>query len=236
VQLPQTVPWGRSFDEYVRMFALSERELGLSIVGCGDGPAAFNAEMTRRGDRVVSVDPLYRFSADEIASRVREIADQMVEGARRKAEAFVWTDFHSPEELGRRRLEIMHLFLADFEAGRREGRYVEASLPTLPFPDKAFDLALCSHLLFTYSGLLSEDDHVSGIVEMCRVANEVRIFPVLDMFDGGRSRHLEPVIARLREAGLAAELVRVPYEFQRGGNEMLKVSRAVDATSHRETG
>jgi hypothetical protein len=56
------------------------------------------------------------------------------------------------------------------------------------------------------------------------------------MFDGGRSRHLEPVIARLREAGLAAELVRVPYEFQRGGNEMLKVSRAVDATSHRETG
>ena len=236
MQLPQTVPWGRSFDEYVRMFALSERELGLSIVGCGDGPAAFNAEMTRRGHRVVSVDPLYRFSADEIAARVREIADEMVEGARRKADAFLWTDFRSPEDLGRRRLEITQLFLADFEARRREGRYVEASLPTLPFPDKAFDLALCSHLLFTYSGLLSEDDHVSGIVEMCRVAHEARIFPVLDMFDGGRSRHLEPVIARLREAGLAAELVRVPYEFQRGGNEMLKVSRAVDATSHRETG
>jgi len=226
VELRQTVPWGRSFDEYVRMFALSERELSLSIVGCGDGPAAFNAEMARRGNRLVSVDPLYRFSAAEVAARVREIADEMVEGARRKADAFLWTDFRSPEDLGRRRLEIMQLFLADYEAGRREERYVEASLPTLPFPDKAFDLALCSHLLFTYSSLLSEDDHFRGIVEMCRVANEARIFPVLDMFDGGRSRHLEPVIARLRKAGLAAELVRVPYEFQRGGNEMLKVSRA----------
>jgi SAM-dependent methyltransferase len=226
VELRQTVPWGRSFDEYVRMFALSERELGLSIVGCGDGPAAFNAEMTRRGHRVVSVDPLYRFSAAEIATRVREIADELVEGARRKADAFVWTDFHSPEELGRRRLEIMQLFLADYEAGRREGRYIEAALPTLPFPDNAFGLALCSHLLFTYSCLLSEDDHVSGIIEMCRIATESRVFPVLDMFDGGRSRHLEPVIVRLRNAGFAAELVRVPYEFQRGGNEMLKVRRA----------
>jgi len=226
VELRETVPWGRSFDEYVRMFALSERELGLSIVGCGDGPAAFNAEMARRGNHIVSVDPLYRFSAAEIAARVREIADEMVEGARRKSDAFLWTDFRSPEDLGRRRRGIMQEFLGDYEAGRREGRYVEASLPKLPFADKEFDLALCSHLLFTYSSLLSEDDHVRGIIEMCRVANEARIFPVLDMFDGGRSRHLEPVIERLRESGLAAELVRVPYEFQRGGNQMLRVTRA----------
>jgi SAM-dependent methyltransferase len=226
VELNQTVPWGRSFDEYVRMFALTERDLERRIVGCGDGPAAFNAEMARRGKRVVSVDPLYRFSAAEIAARVHEIADGMVEAARRKADAFLWTDFHSPEELGRRRLEIMQVFFADYEAGKRAGRYLEASLPTLPFPDNEFDLALCSHLLFTYSTLLSEDDHVDAIVEMCRVASEARIFPVLDMFDGGRSQHLEPVIVRLQRAGFAAELVRVAYEFQRGGNEMLRVTRA----------
>jgi hypothetical protein len=226
VELLQTVPWGRSFDEYVRMFSLGERELGLRIVGCGDGPAAFNVEMARRGNRVVSVDPLYRFSTAQIDGRIREIADDMVEGARRKADAFLWTDFRSPEDLGRRRLEVMQLFLADYEAGRREGRYLEAALPELPFGDGVFDLALCSHLLFTYSNLLSETDHVCAIVEMCRVADEARIFPVLDMFDGGRSRHLEPVTTRLHEAGFAAELIRVPYEFQRGGNEMLRVTRS----------
>jgi len=224
VDLQQTVPWGRSLDEYVRMFALGERELGLRIVGCGDGPASFNAQMSRKGKRVISVDPLYRFSAAEIAQRIDEIAGDMVEGARRKADAFLWTDFHSPEELGQRRLEIMQLFLADYEIGKREGRYVAAALPALPFGDGQFDLALCSHLLFTYSNLLSADDHVSAIREMCRVAKEARIFPVLDMFDGGRSRHLDPVIDRLREQGFTADLVRVPYEFQRGGNEMLRVA------------
>jgi len=63
-------------------------------------------------------------------------------------------------------------------------------------------------------------------VEMCRVAGEARVFPVLDMFDGGRSPHLDAVIGRLHVAGYTAELVRVPYEFQRGGNEMLRVRRA----------
>src|SRR5579862_543133 len=181
MELRQTVPWGRSFEEYLRMFALGERELRLRIVGCGDGPAAFNAEMTRRGHRVVSVDPLYHFSAEEIAERIRDVYDEMVEGARRKADSFHWTDFRSPEDLGRRRMEIMRVFLADYPAGRETGRYVEGALPTLPFADGEFDLALCSHLLFTYSSILSEDEHVKAIDEMCRVAGEARIFPVLDM-------------------------------------------------------
>jgi hypothetical protein len=44
------VPWGRSFDEYRQMFALTEADLGGRLVGCGDGPASFNAEATRRGE------------------------------------------------------------------------------------------------------------------------------------------------------------------------------------------
>jgi len=225
VELRETVPWGRSFDEYVRMFALAETDLDRRIIGCGDGPAAFNAEMTRRGKRVVSVDPLYRFSMDEIQHQINQVYDQMVEGVRRKAEAFHWTDFRSPEDLGRRRMEIMHVFLADFPSGRLQGRYVEAALPNLPFESSEFDLALCSHLLFTYSHLLTEDDHLAAICEMCRVAREARVFPILDMFDGGRSPHLGGVIRGLSAAGFAAEFVRVPYEFQRGGNEMLRVTR-----------
>ncbi len=108
-----------------------------------------------------------------------------------------------------------------------QGRYVDGALPNLPFDSSDFDLALCSHLLFTYSELLSEADHVAAICEMCRVACEARIFPILDMFDGGRSPHLDGVIRGLSAAGFVANLVRVPYEFQRGGNEMLRVLRPV---------
>ena len=40
-----------SFDEYRRMFSMTEADLGRRIVGCGDEPASFNAEASRRGFR-----------------------------------------------------------------------------------------------------------------------------------------------------------------------------------------
>jgi len=58
----EAVPWGRSFDEYRRMFGLSDQELRLCIIGCGDGPASFNSEMFQLGQRVVSCDPLYQLT------------------------------------------------------------------------------------------------------------------------------------------------------------------------------
>ncbi len=70
-QLDQVVPWGRSCDEYVRMFSLTDGDLGEKILGSGDGPANFNGTMRRRGRNVVSVDPLYQFSVEQIRGRVR---------------------------------------------------------------------------------------------------------------------------------------------------------------------
>ena len=47
--LEKVVPWGRSFAEYIRMFSLTEEDLEKRILGCGDGPASFNAELTKKG-------------------------------------------------------------------------------------------------------------------------------------------------------------------------------------------
>jgi hypothetical protein len=47
--LDQIVPWGRSFEEYRRMFAPSDADLRLRVLGCADGPASFNAEARRIG-------------------------------------------------------------------------------------------------------------------------------------------------------------------------------------------
>jgi hypothetical protein len=58
--------------------------------------------------------------------------------------------------------------------------------------------------------------------ELCRVAREVRIFPLLAL-DATPSPHIEPVSAALREAGFTVEIVPVDYEFQRGGNRMMRI-------------
>src|SRR5688572_32922873 len=99
------VPWGRSFDEYRRMFALSEDDLALRILGCGDGPAAFNAHMRWRGGRVVSCDPLYQFSARQIQARIDATYENVLAQTHANREKFIWDQIESPQALGKIRMD-----------------------------------------------------------------------------------------------------------------------------------
>ena len=224
--LDKVVPWGRSFNEYKRMFALTDDDLKGKILGCADGPASFNAEATRKGARVISCDPLYRFSGCEIRSRIEATYPEMMEQTRQNQSEFVWAEFASVEDVGRARMDAMQTFLDDYDAGLVQGRYVEAELPTLPFEDRSFDLALCSHYLFLYTDQLTEDFHHNAIHEMARVAKEIRIFPVRAL-GGIRSKHLACVTDRLQESRLSVTIERVRYEFVRGSNEMMRVVQAM---------
>lgn len=224
VTINDAYPWGRSYGEYRLMFSLTDGELDGRIIGCADGPAGFNAEMHRRGRRVVSCDPLYAFTGEQIRGRIKETAPRLVAWARETADQFVWDNIRSPEELRSVRMAAMEDFLADYDAGRREARYLPRPLPDLGFPDGSFDLALCSHFLLLYSHALTADFHAAAVREMCRVAREARVFPLVDM-RGERSRHVGPLIEALAADGLDATVERVDYEFQRGGNEMLRVTR-----------
>src|SRR3954469_17815503 len=122
--LTNLFPWGRSLDEYRRMCRLTDRDLQRRILGCADGPASFNAELTRRGGRVVSCDPLYRFDAEHIRARIDAAYPEMLDRTVRGRERFVWDVIRSPEELGRVRMAAMNDFLSDYDPGRRSGRYL----------------------------------------------------------------------------------------------------------------
>ncbi len=220
--LDEVVPWGRNFDEYVEMFALTPADLERRILGCADGPASFNAEMHERGHHVVSLDPLYAASPDELAARIDATFDKVMTQAHRNRDAFVWQNIRSIDHLAEIRRAAMQTFLADFPAGLRAGRYLAAALPHLPFADRSFDLILCSHYLFLYSDQLSAGEHLTDLAEMCRVAREVRIYP-LQALSGAPSPHVEPMLAALRAHGHRAEIVPVAYEFRRDSRTMLRV-------------
>ena len=220
--LDRVVPWGRSFDEYRHMFALSEQDLQSRILGCADGPAGFNAEASRRGAAVVSCDPLYRCDTRQIRQRIDATFDEMLDQTRRNADEFVWDTITSVDELAALRTSAMETFLADYDEGRTAGRYVEGELPALPFPDQSFDVALCSHFLFLYSDQLGETFHLDAVHELRRVAREVRIFPMLAL--GCRpSPYVETIVASVRSSGGDVSIEAVPYEFVRGGNQMMRI-------------
>ena len=114
---------------------------GAHLLGCGDGPASFNAELTAAGGSVVSIDPLYAFDAAAIGRRVDEVFDTMMAQTLDNLDEFVWGPVVAdPDHLARLRRGAMDRFLADYPAGRAEGRYVEGELPTLPFADGEFDV------------------------------------------------------------------------------------------------
>ena len=220
--LDQVIPWGRSMDEYKAMFALSEQDLNAQVLSCADGPAGFNAEMNRRGKRVISIDPVYQFTADEIQRRIDAVYPVVMEQLEQNLDDFVWTSIASPAALGKLRLKTMARFLADFPAGKTAGRYQACCLPVLPFDNQTFNLALCSHFLFLYSGQFSADFHCQAIGEMLRVAAEVRIFPLVTL-ESRPSPHQEEVFRWLTASGHRYEVQTVDYAFQRGGHQMLRI-------------
>ncbi len=227
MELENVVPWGRSFSEYREMFSLGQNDEMKKILGCGDGPASFNAELTKSGGSVVSIDPLYQFNHGQICTRIDDVYPQILEQMSKNEEDYVWETIDSIEKLGQVRMEAMEKFLDDYEVGKKSGRYINASLPLLPFENKAFDLALCSHYLFLYSDHVSQEQHILSIKELCRVASEVRLYPLLSL-DGKKSKHLKPVVSALTDNGINVSLEPVKYQFQIGATEMLVVASLID--------
>lgn len=231
MKLTEIIPWGRTLEEYQLMFNLSPANLNLKILGCGDGPASFNAEMTALGHSVISVDPIYQWSGEQIKQRVQNTYESVVSQVRQNSQDYVWNRFQNADELGQSRWAAMERFLLDYEAGLIEGRYRYQSLPHLEFDDHQFELGLCSHLLFSYSEHLSLDFHLNSITELLRVCKAVRIFPLINL-KGELSPYLETVIAYLSSAGFDVQVETVDYEFRKGGNQMLKIQR--NSSSNRE--
>jgi len=222
MQLADIVPWGRSLAEYQAMFKLTPADLSKHILGCSDGPASFNAELNQQGGEVTSIDPLYQFSHQQIQQRIQEVAPKIISEVTENQDDFIWEHIRSPQTLRSMRLHAMQFFLDDYEQGLRTGRYLNQELPKLAFNDNQFELALCSHFLFLYSDHLSLEFHQQALLELIRVAKEVRIYPLVTLTNQV-SPYLEQCIALLKDAGFSATLEQSQYEFQRGATHMLTI-------------
>lgn len=207
------------------MFALTADDLLGGVLDCGGGPASFTAELAACGRRAIAVDPIYQFPGSEIRARFEATAGSVLSQVRATPDDWTWGYHRDPDDLLTNRRAALERFLADYESGLQEGRYLAGELPVLPFASGSFGLAVCSHLLFLYSDLLTEDFHVRAARELCRVAREVRIFPLLTLARK-LSPHLAAVQSVLAADGWQSEVVRVDYELQRGGNQMLRLFRA----------
>jgi hypothetical protein len=222
MKLDKVVSFGRSLDEYTKMFNLSAEDLQKDILGVGDGPASFNAEGTVKGYNITSVDPIYQFAGTEIKQRFDAVVDNIIDQIIATPNNWVWSYHNNPQELKASRIKTLETFLQDYQQGKQENRYLPQELPNLDFADQSYDLALCSHFLFLYSEQCDCDFHVAAIQEMLRVSQEVRIFPLLTLMQE-TSPYLDFVMDKFSHLGYSVAMVKVPYELQPRANEMLVI-------------
>jgi len=222
-ELKNTVPWGRSLNEYIDMFSLSTADLNKTIISFGDGPASFNAEMTQLNRKVISFDPIYQFSKKELENQITETIPLVLEQTKNNRDNFIWTTISNIETLLEMRTSAMRKFIDDFESGKAEGRYIAHELPKRTrFKDAAFELGLSSHFLILYDQL-GIDFHLSSITEMLRICKEVRIFPTLNL-NAEKPAFLDDLIKHFDQK-YKVTVQKVNYEFQKNGNEMLTIKR-----------
>lgn len=231
----------RSLAEYRAVFGLTDADLAGSVLDCPGGAASFTAEARGLGADVVAVDPTYPPAGPtaQRAVRLRRLGEQAAAEAERghdwicsHPDGFVWTFFATPEDHLAQRRRAAATFTA--HASAEPQHHEQAALPHLPFDDGAFDLVLCSHLLFTYADRLDDAFHLAALGELVRVARgEVRVYPLVVV--GGNSEHegLEALLEQLAAEGVAAGLRPTGgYAFQRGADRVLVLRRATSANGN----
>ncbi len=224
IKLEKVVPFGRSLDEYIKMFNLTENDCKKSILSVADGPASFNAEGSKMGYQITSVDPLYIFNTQQIKEHFYEVIDDIIEQVEKTVNSWVWSYHKSPQELRKNRENVILLFCQDYEQGKKENRYQIGELPQLKYKDNEYELGLISHFLFLYSDHFDQQFHVDSINEMLRLCREVRIFPLLTL-EQEPSPYVNFIIRTLENEGYKCIIEEVSYQLQPKGNQMLRISK-----------
>ena len=224
LDLERVVFIGRTFEEYLDMFFLSEEELkGKKILDCPAGACSFTALGNKLGLDVTACDIAYDHSTEDLKNKGLQDVEHAIGNMKKVKSNYIWDYFKDIEHLRKHRLSALEDCTDDMV--KSSERYVPVTLPFLPFKDKEFDILLSAHFLFMYADRLDYQFHINTINELLRVTKEeIRIFPLVDL-EGKRYKHLDKLVSYLADNGYIVEEVKVTYEFQRNANSMLNIKK-----------
>lgn len=225
LQLDDILITGRTFEEYKRFFDLDVEKLkGKNVLDCPSGASSFVAEAKTQEIKAKGTDILYQFTKEEIKKQGEISIEKIYEDTS-------WMNGHnfefykSIQNHRKFREEALKKFLEDYN----KEDYFYNQLPKLNFEDDQFDILLSSHLLFVYDDRFDYEFHKKAILEMLRVAKEVRIFSMVD-FKNSRvkeeknfSPYAYKTIEELQE--FKCTIQKVDFEFQPRAGYMLKITK-----------
>jgi hypothetical protein len=215
---------GRTLSEYVKFFDLDLSSLkGWTILDCPSGPSSFVAEANSMGIHAVACDPLFSAPIEELVNRAESDIEYVMARLSKVTHLYEWEHYTSVEAVRENRTRGLLGFEKDYTSGIAQKRYIKAALPHLPFINRSYDLVLSAHFLFIYSDKFDYKFHLESTLELCRVSSrEVRIYP-LQGLDAKPYEYIDRLFSDLGEREIVAEAVKVPFEFLKGSNQMLRL-------------
>ncbi len=224
LDLERIVFIGRTFEEYLDMFSLSEETMkGKRILDCPAGACSFTAVGNKSGFDITACDIAYYYSSDDLKNKGLRDLEHTMENMEKARGNFKWDYFKNVEGLKKHRFSAFKNCTDDM--AKSNDRYIPAVLPALPFLDDEFDICLSAHFLFMYDDRLDYEFHLKTIKELLRVSKEeIRIFPLVNL-EGKRYEHLDELIRYFEDKGNTVEEIKVPYEFQAKANSMLRIKK-----------
>ncbi|HEX9319135.1 MAG TPA: hypothetical protein VF884_09385, partial [Nitrososphaeraceae archaeon] len=213
---------------YLKMFGINDL-ISLkkydAILDCPSGASSFVAEATQYGINAVGCDPQFGKHAKVLSEQGKKDIEYVVQRVSVRPDQYNWEFYTSLDKLREFRELALQRFISDYTEGIKDKRYVEGKLPKLPFGDKAFELVLSGHFLFTYSHKFDYRFILSSMLELFLVSSrEVRFYPIqkssLEAYE-----YMPKLFDTLKgKYGISYGIVTVPFEFQKGSNKMLLIS------------
>lgn len=203
--------WIYNLADYRQIFALTDQELQKKILDFPGGISSLNAELYALGKTIVSGDPSYRLSVKEMQDHTRQVLQNNIKslGQHEHSSGII----HQWEQ-------STTLFLADYELGKKQGRYRPIELPLNQMSDR-FELLLCTDLVFNpqINPVYPAQDLMQ---DLCQLAEEVRIFPLPDQ-KNIIAGELGPIMLAFQQRNFGIEVRAVNYPQRRDANAMLRV-------------
>jgi hypothetical protein len=216
----------RSFQEYKDMFVLSAELLRSGrILDTAGGASSFTAEAVRRGLQSTAVDPMYSLTLEEMENRGKQEIEESTKKIAQMKDFFLWDYYGDINKHHAGRHKSLQLMLEDYAKEDAGVRYINASLPSLPFKDNSFRLILCSHFLFLYEQQFDAHFHLDALQELiriCQKGGEIRIYPLVNLKRESYSS-MQPLIEQLQRLGTTVEQIHTNFCFLPGVSSVLRI-------------
>lgn len=193
--------WIYSLDDYRQIFALNEQELHKRILDYPGGINSVNAQCHALGYPLISGDPLYQLTPQAIAGHADEVLQSLIKN-----------NPLAEKEVRQQWRQNLEQFLADYELGKRQGRYIDISQPQLPAGEEFFDILLCTDLIF----------NAEIMAQLCKMAAEIRVFPLPNEKSEIESQ-LGPTMLAFQQRNFGVEIRAVNYPQRQGATAMLRI-------------